>query len=63
MAHAHRRPITCPHCGSDQTIKVTMTLAGSPASFMMCNTCEWKAWEREGESIPLGSVLTLVAGR
>jgi len=40
-----------------------MTLAGCPASFTMCNSCEWKAWEREGERLPLGSVLTLASMR
>ncbi len=42
-------------------IKVALTLAGSPASFTMCNVCEWKAWRREGETLPLGSVLTLAS--
>ena len=40
-----------------------MTLAGSPASFTMCNACEWKAWERGGERLPLGSILTLASTR
>jgi len=44
-------------------IKVALTLADSPVSFTMCNVCEWKAWEREGERLPLGSVLTLVSAR
>jgi len=40
---------------------VTMTLAGSPASFTSCPVCEWKGWEREGENLPLGAVLSLVS--
>jgi hypothetical protein len=40
-----------------------MTLAGSPATFTMCNLCEWKMWEREGERLPLGSVLSLASMR
>ena len=42
---------------------MTLTLAGSPATFTMCNLCEWKAWERDGEKLPLGSVLGLVSTR
>ncbi|HEX9235616.1 MAG TPA: hypothetical protein VF972_05005 [Actinomycetota bacterium] len=52
---------SCPSCGSQETLRVTMTLAGSPASFTSCPVCEWKGWEREGENLPLGAVLSLVS--
>jgi hypothetical protein len=61
MAPTYRSTIPCPSCGSQETIKVTMTLAGAASSFTMCNVCEWKAWERGGEKLPLGSVLTFVS--
>jgi len=54
---------SCPSCGSQETLRVTMTLAGSAASFTSCPVCEWKGWEREGQNVPLGSVLDLVANR
>jgi hypothetical protein len=38
-------------------------LAGSPVSFTSCSNCEWKGWEREGQKLPLGSVLGLVSDR
>jgi hypothetical protein len=61
MSYVDRSPDDCPSCGSQQMIKVALTLAGFPSSFTMCNVCEWKAWRREGETLPLGSVLTLVS--
>lgn len=42
---------------------MTMTVAGTITHFTSCPVCEWKGWEREGENVPLGSVLTLVANR
>jgi len=63
MSRPNRSHDDCPSCGSRQMIKVALTLAGSPSSFTMCNVCEWKTWEREGERLPLGSVLTLVSAR
>ena len=42
---------------------MTMTVAGSPLCFTSCPMCEWKGWEREGERIPLGSVLEMVSTR
>jgi hypothetical protein len=53
----------CPACGAADTITVTLTVAGSPASFTSCPTCEWKGWQRDGQTLTLGSVLTLVAAR
>jgi hypothetical protein len=38
-------------------------LAGSLVSFTSCSNCEWKGWEREGQKLPLGSVLDLVSDR
>jgi len=63
MTPSRRRHKPCPGCGSRETLKVTLTLAGSPTTFTMCNMCEWKAWERDGEKLPLGSVLSLVSAR
>jgi hypothetical protein len=40
---------------------VTLTLGGAPVSFTSCPVCEWRAWERDGEVLPLDSVLHLVA--
>jgi hypothetical protein len=59
----HTRSTPCPSCGSAETLRVEIALAASPVSFTSCSTCEWKGWERGGESLPLGSVLGLVATR
>jgi hypothetical protein len=63
MSLSHLKQIPCPSCGSEQTLRVSLMLAGSDASFTMCSVCEWKGWERDGQLIQLGSVLSLVASR
>ena len=40
-----------------------MTVSGAPMCFSSCPACEWKGWEREGENVPLGSVLAMVSKR
>lgn len=44
-------------------MRLSMTLAGSPVQFTTCAVCEWKGWEREGETLPLGSVLAMASAR
>ncbi len=63
MAGLLRSSVSCPSCGSKDTLNVSLSLAGSPASFTMCSVCEWKGWEREGAKLPLGSVLGMVSPR
>jgi hypothetical protein len=63
MAPISRTSNSCPNCGSAETLAVSMTLAGSPATFTSCPMCEWHGWERQGEQLPLGSVLSLAAAR
>lgn len=63
MSYHSSRSASCPSCGSGETLKVEMALAGTSVSFTSCSSCEWKGWEREGESLPLGHVLDLVANR
>jgi hypothetical protein len=58
-----RKTEPCGACGSTETIQVKMTLAGAPTTFTMCSKCEWKGWQREGEQLPLDSVLSLVSKR
>ncbi len=54
---------SCPSCGSQELLRLSMTVAGSPVVFAACNTCEWRAWEREGENLPLTSLLGLISTR
>ena len=53
----------CPACGAHDTMSVTMTLVESAFAFTFCTACEWKSWQRKGESLALSSVLGLVAAR
>jgi hypothetical protein len=55
--------VPCPFCGSPETLRVTMSVAGAPTSFTSCTECEWKGWERDGRIVSLGSVLALVSAR
>ena len=50
----------CPDCGTEELLKVTLTVAGSEMEFTTCHTCEGRWWEREGELVPLTSLLSLV---
>jgi len=61
MARLKRSSVQCPSCGSEETIQVKMSLAGSPTTFTLCYRCEWKGWERAGEDLELESVLSLAA--
>jgi predicted RNA-binding Zn-ribbon protein involved in translation (DUF1610 family) len=63
MAYETSTLTPCPSCGSRETIRVAMTLAGASSTFVLCNACEWRGWSREGETLPLGSVLSMVANR
>jgi hypothetical protein len=40
-----------------------MTISEAAVLFSSCNACEWKGWQREGETLPLSSVLGLVTKR
>jgi hypothetical protein len=51
----------CPDCGSNEVVSLAMAVGESDLRFTCCQTCEARRWEREGESIPLRSVLDLVA--
>lgn len=63
MSTATRSTMQCPSCGAADTMTISLTLAGTPATFRMCSMCEWKGWERAGEDLRLESVLALVATR
>jgi hypothetical protein len=63
MNNLPRSFAVCRSCGSQETLRVTMTLAGLPTSFVTCSACEWRGWERDGESLPLVSVLELASPR
>ncbi|HXF37048.1 MAG TPA: hypothetical protein VNO17_07695 [Actinomycetota bacterium] len=53
-------PAACPACGAGDLISISMTVSGTDLSFTTCHACEAKWWTREGEQLPLRSVIDLV---
>jgi DNA polymerase III alpha subunit (gram-positive type) len=48
---------TCPICNQGDLITITMSVSGSDLSFTTCHMCEVKWWFRDGEAVPLRSVI------
>jgi DNA-directed RNA polymerase subunit M/transcription elongation factor TFIIS len=53
----------CPACGTQELLTVTLTVDDAPMEFTTCHTCERRWWSRDGELVPLGSLLGLVGKR
>ncbi len=51
---------SCPHCRSGDLITITMAVSGRDLAFTTCHLCEAKWWYRDGEQVPLNSVIGLV---
>jgi DNA polymerase III alpha subunit (gram-positive type) len=51
---------TCPNCKAGDLIKISMTVGGRDLAFATCHHCEAKWWFRDGEEVPLDSVIGLV---
>jgi formate dehydrogenase maturation protein FdhE len=51
---------TCPACGTGELISISMAVNGSDLGFTTCHLCEAKWWYRDGEAVPLQSVIGLV---
>jgi hypothetical protein len=58
-----QREGTCPVCHQGELISITMSVGGSDLSFTTCHMCEAKWWYRDGESVPLRSVVDSVLSR
>ena len=57
--HGRQQP-TCPTARSGDLIKISMTVGGRDLAFATCHHCEAKWWFRDGEEVPLASVIGLV---
>ena len=57
MAMERESQGSCPECHQGDLIGITMTVSGSELSFTTCHMCEAKWWYRDGESVPLRSVI------
>lgn len=54
---------TCPVCHQGDLISISMSVSGSDLTFTTCHLCEAKWWYRDGEPIPLQSVIGSVLSR
>ena len=52
-----KREGSCPVCNQGDLITITMSVSGSDLSFTTCHMCEAKWWYRDGEPVPLRSVI------
>lgn len=48
---------SCPVCNQGELISITMNVSGSDLSFTTCHMCEAKWWYRDGEAVPLQSLI------
>lgn len=48
---------TCPVCRQGDLITISMNVNGSDLWFTTCHMCEAKWWYRDGEAVPLQSVI------
>jgi hypothetical protein len=53
----------CPNCRQGDLITISMAVGGRDVLFSTCHLCESKWWFREGELVPLASVIDLVVQR
>jgi formate dehydrogenase maturation protein FdhE len=59
MDRTHEKPV-CPSCKQGELITIEMMVADRGLKFTTCHLCEAKWWYRDGESVPLQSVIGLV---
>jgi len=57
MAHTNG---ACPSCQQGDLIAISMSVSERDLTFTTCHLCEAKWWYREGELVPLSSVIDLV---
>jgi transposase-like protein len=55
--------MTCPYCRSRDVVEISMELRSEKVTMHSCPACERRWWDRDGQSVGLGSVLDLVAAR
>jgi hypothetical protein len=54
---------SCPVCLQGDLISISMTVGENDLSFTTCHLCEAKWWYRDGETVPLQSVLGSVLAK
>jgi len=50
----------CPECKQGDLITISMSVSERDLTFTTCHMCESKWWFRDGELVPLTSVIDMV---
>ena len=53
----------CPSCRQGDLITIEMAVSERDLTFTTCHMCEAKWWQRDGELVPLASIIDLVVKR
>ena len=51
--------MSCPVCRRQDLVEIRLSLRGSIVTMHSCSTCEARWWDKEGERLALGQVLSL----
>ena len=51
----------CPRCRLSRLVVIEVSLQGSEVCMYSCSRCDTRWWERDGERVPLETVLELAA--
>ncbi len=51
---------TCPVCSQGDLITISLAVSETDLAFTTCHMCEAKWWYRDGQAIPLQSVIGMV---
>jgi DNA polymerase III alpha subunit (gram-positive type) len=60
MHDSHGR---CPSCKQGDLITIEMAVSERDLTFTTCHLCEAKWWQRDGEMVPLASIIDVVVKR
>jgi DNA polymerase III alpha subunit (gram-positive type) len=53
--------LSCPECRGGDLITIGMQAGGNDLSFTTCHMCEAKWWYKDGQLVPLASVIGVVS--
>ena len=51
---------SCPNCKQGDLITISMAVSERDLTFTTCHMCEAKWWFRDGQMVPLSSVIDVV---
>jgi DNA polymerase III alpha subunit (gram-positive type) len=59
----NRRDLSCPECHTGDLITIGMNAGENGLSFTTCHMCEAKWWFKDGQLVPLASVIGVVTSK